>query len=110
MWRSIPLQQSHHQAADHSGEEPKETGDLIRAQVTAQHGAREVGGGVLQAQAAADPRRCAHHLHRQLTRLGAEAGDHPDAGGGRGAEIDRAAGSAAPVGPDAKCRSGGWRG
>ena len=60
---SIPLKQRQ-QAADDTGKEAKETADLIRAEVAAEQGALQVGGGVHEAEAAADPRRLPHDLHR----------------------------------------------
>ena len=45
----FPLEQAKHQAADDTGEEAKESADLIRAELTAKQGALQVGGGVLKA-------------------------------------------------------------
>jgi hypothetical protein len=46
---SFPLEQAKHQAADDTGEEAKESADLIRAELTAEQGALQDGGGVLKA-------------------------------------------------------------
>jgi hypothetical protein len=43
------LEQAKYQAADDTGEEAKESADLIRAELTAKQGALQVGGGVLKA-------------------------------------------------------------
>ena len=45
----FPLEQGKHKAADDTGEEAKESADLIRAELTAEQGALQVGGGVLKA-------------------------------------------------------------
>ena len=72
---SFPLNQRQ-QAADDTGKEAKEGADLIRAELAGEKGALQIGRGVPEAEAAADPRRLPDHLHRQLVLVGAEAGDH----------------------------------